>query len=54
MEQQNLEDLLKGFRTKDGTAIEIPISGSLGLLAYGDIGLIAWRLKRQKADGKAQ
>ena len=34
--------------TKDGKAINIPVNGSLGLLALGDIGLLAWREKRKK------
>lgn len=28
--------------------IEIPVEGSLGLLAYGDLGLTAWREVRRK------
>ena len=35
--------------TKDGEPIDIPIGGAIGLLALGDIGLIAWRQKRQQA-----
>lgn len=26
--------------------IEIPVEGSLGILAYGDIGILSWRKKR--------
>lgn len=29
----------------------IPVDGALGLLAYGDIALIAWREKRARIDG---
>ena len=32
--------------TKEGKKIDIPIEGSLGLLALGAKGLIAWREKR--------
>jgi hypothetical protein len=35
--------------TADGQPIDIPIGGAIGLLALGDIGLIAWRQKRQQA-----
>lgn len=33
------------FKTKEGKDFEIPLQGSLGLLALGDIGLLAWRQK---------
>lgn len=36
------------FTTKDGAAFDIPVEGSLGLLALGDIGLFAWRQKRRQ------
>lgn len=26
--------------------VEIPVEGSLGILAHGDIGLLSWRKKR--------
>lgn len=31
--------------TPDGEEFEIPVEGSLGLLALGDLGLIGWRAK---------
>jgi len=34
---------------KDGKPTEIPIGGSLELLALGDVGLLAWRQKRKQA-----
>ena len=34
------------FQTRDGAAYDIPEDGSLGLLALGYIGLVAWREKR--------
>ena len=37
------------FQTLDGKPYEIPIEGSLGLLALGHVGLIAWRHKRNQA-----
>jgi hypothetical protein len=50
--------------TKDGKPIPVPPEGSLGLLALGHIGLIAWRQARhayiqhmrelEKAQGKAE
>lgn len=36
------------FHTRDGKAFEIPADGSLGLLALGDLGTIAWRKKRME------
>ena len=35
------------FQTPDGKAYEVPVEGSLGLLALGYVGLKAWREKRQ-------
>jgi len=32
--------------TKKEKTVEIPIEGSLGILAHGDIGLLSWRKKR--------
>ena len=37
------------LRTKDGEDFDIPVEGSLGLLALGYVGLMAWRQKRQAA-----
>lgn len=34
------------IKTTTGQSFEIPLEGSLGLLALGDIGLIAWRQKK--------
>jgi hypothetical protein len=34
------------FKTKDGKEIEVTAEGSLGLLALGYRGLIAWRKKK--------
>ncbi|GAK51789.1 hypothetical protein U14_03035 [Candidatus Moduliflexus flocculans] len=35
------------LRTDDGQPFDPPVEGSLGLLALGDLGLVAWRRKRQ-------
>jgi hypothetical protein len=35
----------------DNSSFEVSVQGSLGLLAYGDIGLRAWR-KVKKEDSK--
>ena len=43
--------------TSDGKPFEVPVKGSLGLLALGAVGLMAWREKRQeyeKEQGKAK
>ncbi len=34
--------------TQDGKEADIPVEGSLGLLALGAVGLQAWRMKRQE------
>ena len=36
------------LRTKDGEDFDIPEEGSLGLLALGYVGLMAWRQKRHE------
>ena len=43
----NLLDL--DYKTTTGEAFHVPPQGSLGLLALGDIGVIAWRQAREKA-----
>lgn len=43
----NLLDL--DFKTDKGASFDVPPQGSLGLLALGDIGLMAWRQAREKA-----
>lgn len=48
MESDRLKQFLNGFKARDGQKIEIPVEGALGLLALGDIGLIAWRMKKQE------
>lgn len=37
---------------KENKEVPIPVSGSLGILAYGDIGLKAWRKVRDEAKSK--
>ena len=34
------------IKTTSGLKFEIPYEGNLGLLALGDIGLLAWRQKK--------
>ncbi len=46
--EKEIEEFLKGFATKDGQSIEIPIAGSLGLLAFGDLGYLAWKLRKRR------
>lgn len=36
------------LKNSDGEKFEVPAEGSLGLLALGAIGLIAWREKRKE------
>lgn len=33
------------IKTRDGEDFTVPVEGSLGLLALGDVGLILWRQK---------
>lgn len=47
LEKAKVKKFLQDFRTKAGDAYEIPEHGSLGLLALGDIGLIAWRHRKK-------
>lgn len=44
MEKQHIE-----LKTEDGQAFDIPVEGSLGLLALGYKGLMLWREKRKQA-----
>ncbi len=37
------------LRNEDGTAYDVPVDGSLGLLALGYVGVMSWREARQKA-----
>lgn len=39
---------------ENGQPFEAPAEGTLGLLALGHLGLIAWRQKRQKALAQQQ
>ena len=39
--------------TVDGKPYDVPEEGSLGLLALGAAGLLAWRKKRKEIKGKA-
>ncbi|MBW8051164.1 MAG: hypothetical protein FVQ77_12655 [Cytophagales bacterium] len=36
--------------TEEGKKHEVPVEGSLGLLALGAKGLLAWREKREKVE----
>jgi len=43
-----MRDTRKGvLKAKSGETINITTEGSLGLLAYGDIGIQLWRKERQ-------
>lgn len=50
MDEKQHKLFLKNFKTKEGKSIEVPVEGALGLLSLGDIGLVAWRLKRQQSE----
>ena len=38
--------------TKDGKEFEVPVEGSLGLLALGTVGIQAWRKKQREMNYK--
>ena len=40
------------INTPDGDAFDVPVEGSLGLLALGDLGLMAWRAKIENTKRK--
>ena len=41
-------------KTSETKEYKIPVLGSLGLLALGDIGLKVWREKRDSPEGKKE
>ena len=45
-EKENNIAFQYGLKDKDGKPIEIPLGGSMGLLALGYRGLMAWRAKK--------
>ncbi len=47
-EKKNIHISELVLRTPDGQPYDIPVRGSLGLLALGDIGVMAWRNKIQQ------
>ena len=48
-EKRKIKDFLEEFKTGKGEKYEVLPEGSLGLLALGDLGLIAWRCQRSLA-----
>ncbi len=40
------------IHTKDGTEFEVPVEGSLGLLALGAFGIQTWRKKQREMNYK--
>lgn len=46
MEKKNNE--INIINTETNTVVDIPVEGSLGLLALGAVGLEAWRAKREQ------
>ena len=47
MEINSIEELDALFKDKSGKSFPIPIEGNLALLAMGDVGIQAWRLKKK-------
>ena len=43
-----------GIKDPEGKPFEIPVKGSMGLLALGYRGLMAWRAKRIEANDNQQ
>ena len=53
-EEQQQNTGMPTFLTENGKPFEVPEEGSLGLLALGYVGLMAWRQKRQEAMAERQ
>lgn len=51
-ELDNNNKLEISLKTQDGKAYEVTEKGSLGLLALGHLGLLAWRRKRAEVKVK--
>ena len=49
-----LDDLMQLIKTRDGKPYPIPVEGSLGLLALGYKGLMAWRARREIFEKRAK
>ena len=50
MDKEKQKEQKALFTTTEGQPYDIPLEGSLGLLAFGYKGLMAWRAKRNAAD----
>ena len=44
--QNNQTPQIPQLKTPDGKPYEVPVEGSLGLLALGYVGLMSWRAKK--------
>ena len=51
---KNIQPTLQSTMPKVGDEYNVPVEGSLGLLALGAVGLIAWREKRTEAEAQAK
>ena len=49
MDQRKKNKIRESSLPEGAELYEIPVEGSLGLLALGAVGLIAWRKKRDEA-----
>ncbi|MEZ4888178.1 MAG: hypothetical protein R3E32_25845 [Chitinophagales bacterium] len=47
--QNNQSHQIPELKTPDGKPYDIPVEGSLGLLALGYVGLMTWRAKKIEA-----
>ncbi len=55
MEKFNWQEFFENLKDMEGNKIEIPLNGSMGLLALGDLGVTAWKQRRQAfKNAKAQ
>ena len=54
MKDNDLKTIEAAMKTVSGEPFEIPVLGSLGLLALGDVGLLAWRAKKIEAIKEGQ
>jgi hypothetical protein len=47
MKKDEWELIFQSIKDPNGNKIEIPIGGSLGLLALGDVGVMAWKKRKE-------
>jgi len=46
MKKEQWESYFNNIKDQEGNHVEIPLSGTLSLLAQGDIAVMAWKYRR--------